>query len=231
MTIGKEMKKIWVTTLAVVIYLLAFASFADVSASDIYISDPLSSYIKLGEANYLAANIKNFEPNTKLYLSITQLFSTIVDEEVYKAELPVSKLRLIAPSYSPASRFVEFSVSSGTEEEEAKPNYVEIVEKYFLLKEKEEGSVQSAPVKSFDDDDLYDYRYWKTKYQQLFEKQVFLDIITSPSYYTALSGLEQGIFLIRFLNEEGFVIKETVLEVVKPSEIPLQPVFPVSGVK
>lgn len=209
--------------IAIFIFGSAAGFAAKVNPEDIYISDPVSQYVRFGESTFFAVNIKNFEQNTKLYVSISQLFSTVVEEEVLKIELPVSKLQLIAPPNQASDRKVVFKTAPDSEEADFAKNVTETIEKYFKLKAEMESKVKGKSE---------EYSYWRTKYQLLFEKQVFMDVIQSPSYHTSLNTLSPGVYIVRLLDENGHLVKELQFEVIEEqnrNELPIPVLVPRIG--
>lgn len=209
---------------AVLLALMIFANsvFADINPEDIYISDPVSNYIVVGGSPYLAVNIKNFTPNAALSVSISRKFSVITDEDVLALDLPVSKLELIAPKFDSFDRRVNFNELTNKEDPELFSKQVrETIENYFKYRKNESATDDTLLL--FSGDEPHDkstvMRYWRTRYQFLFEKQVFTDIIESPSYCTPLSGFEVGSYVIRFVDADGYVLKEVFVDVVEPEQL------------
>lgn len=209
--------------------------FAEVVADDIYVSDPVSNYILTGKQTYLAANIKNFTPGSDIRVVISQRFSVVTDEEILKMDLPVSKILLIAPKQQPFDKRVNFVELSEKEDFQSFESQVkEIILNYFKYKNLLEAPAEFLVrlQKEEVENAKNEYGIWRTKYQSLFEKQLFTDVIQSPSYYTSLNWLEEGMYAIRFVNADGHVIKEMLIEVAsqrKDLEYNIQELSPVIG--
>lgn len=201
---------------AITILLQSIGAFAEIFAEDICVSDPVSNYLLLGEQSYLAANIKNFDSNSDVQVVISQKFSVVTDEDILEMDLPVSKMVLIAPKehfFDKRVNYVELNSKVDSDAFEAQTG--EIILNYFKYK-----NILEAPVdflvripKEEIEQLKKEFSLWRTKYQLLFEKQLFTEIIRSPSYCTSLSWLEEGMYVIRFVNADGYVIKEFSIEV------------------
>lgn len=221
--------------MAILILFQSMGVFAEVVADDICVSDPVSNYILMGKQSYLAANIKNFTPDSNIRVVISQRFSVVTDEEILKMDLPVSKILLIAPkqlSFDKRVNFVELSEKEDLKVFESQVK--EIILNYFKYK-----NILEAPAEFLVrlqreevEQAKNEYSLWRTKYQSLFEKQLFTDVIQSPSYCTSLNWLEEGMYAIRFISEDGYVIKEMLIEVAshqKDLEYNIQELSPVIG--
>lgn len=203
---------------AILILILSAGAYADITADDIYVSDPLSYYLVVGNQSYLAANIKNFTPDTGIGVRISQRFSVVTDEDILKMTLPVSKVTLVAPTVQTFDKKV--NLNRLLSKEDMKTFEAEIKEtilNYFKYKNMVDSFVDTKTVQSKEETEQVksEFSFWRTKYQSMFEKQVFSDVIQSPSYYTSLGWLEPGAYTVRFVNHEGYVIKEFFIEVVK----------------
>lgn len=203
--------------IAITILFQSIGVFADIEPDDICVSDPVSNYILLGKQSYLAANIKNFNPESGVRVVISQKFSVVTDEDILKMDLPVSKIVLIAPKEHSFDKRVNFTELNSKEDMEVFESRIkEIILNYFKYKnilEMPADFLIRLPREEIETAKA-EFGLWRTKYQLLFERQLFTEVIQSPSYYTSLNWLEEGMYAIRFVDAQGYVVKELSIEVV-----------------
>ncbi len=229
--------------IAVVLVVLALMAFFGVISAaetiteeDVFVSDPVGRYVLKGSESYLSVNIRNFLPESKLRLVISQKFSTVVNETALQNELPVNQLKLVAPKVTASDKRIVYQSSVEQSPEDISKDVYETVDKYFelrqLLQEIEKSAEKSAEKTVIRKEDftklMSEFLYWQSKYMLLFEKKVFADTIANPSYYVSLASFESGEYVARFLDDSGKLVKEVYIDVV--NELP-QPVTNVELIK
>ncbi len=221
---SRRIAAVWVV-LALTAFLGIISMAETITEEDIFVSDPVGRYVLKGSESYLSVNVKNFLPESKLRLVISQKFSTVVNETALQNELPVNQLKLVAPKVAASDRRVVYQSSSEQSPEDISKDVYETIGKYFELRQllqEGEKSVEKAAVRKEDFAKLMsEFLYWQSKYMLLFEKKVFADTIANPSYYVSLASFESGEYVARFLDDSGKLVKEVYIDVV--NELP-QPV-------
>ncbi len=215
------MKRFLISLLCMALLLVGSADYAiAVSAEDIYIAEPFNFNKVEAGRSFLAANIKNFEEDGMLYLTISER-KNCIDASVIKESSSISQLRLTVPQWpTPVGTICPLGLGNQSEEEYA-ANVTETIEQYFLLKEKVEAlqdGLDSSHSEEYKKSVVATYEWYKTRYKFLFEEIVFADVVDSPSYYTTLGDFEVGEYTIRFLDEDYALIKEFNMEIIEPVE-------------